>query len=199
MKTRTAALVVLAGALLLAAPAARADNTCSGGDKLCIDTNDGNAGPYGNPLVSITSQLPVQGVLAIGYSGVGSVDTYYGFWDGDDGNADPFNSYLGINGNDLTRALLGIVADAADTDFDRAGGNRPLLGINGLNIPSLPGVGGNLPLLTGIPLGGSGVLVPLPIGAQIADLPGQIFVLSGNVPSLPNLPAGLAAIPIVLP
>jgi len=53
----------------------------------------------------------------------------YLFYDGEPYNIDPLGGYVGLNGHDFDIALLGLVASLKNTDnFDRAGGNLPIIG-----------------------------------------------------------------------
>jgi len=115
-------------ALALTGSVARAQNpACQSTDAYCVDTNDGKAGS-GNPLVDITKGLPTQGILAIGPANSTDLTKFYLFYDLDDTNMDPLDGYLGISAKDMNKSLLGLVG-AAVGNFNRDGGNAPLLGL----------------------------------------------------------------------
>jgi hypothetical protein len=113
---------------------------CDPADLLCIDTNDANAGT-GNPITPITEVLPSQGIVALGpynpdtgqilvlkQDGI-DLHALYLFYDGDPTDIDPLGGYVGLNTLDFNHALLGLVASLKNTDnFNRAGGNLPLIG-----------------------------------------------------------------------
>jgi hypothetical protein len=125
------ALSWMAGAmctLALTGSAARAENpTCTTADSYCVSTNDGKAG-NGNPLVDITKTLPAQGIFAVGPTNSTDPTKLYLFYDLDDTNSAPLQGYLGISAQDMNKSLLGL-AGAAVGNFNRDGGNSPLLGL----------------------------------------------------------------------
>ena len=113
---------------------------CDANDTLCISTHDAHAGT-GTPLAPITSILPPQGIIAAGPSNpdTGQVlfftpngldfSALYIFYDGEPYDLDPLGGYVGLNGHDFDKALLGLVASLKNTDnFNRAGGNLPIIG-----------------------------------------------------------------------
>jgi hypothetical protein len=113
--------------------------SCSTGDTFCISTKDPNANPSigqnANPLAPLTGVLPTQGIVAAGPATQGSgTPASYLFYDGNPTDMDPFGGYLGLNTADTKTAVLGIVFSGLRADnFNRAGGNNPLLSIGGLN------------------------------------------------------------------
>lgn len=86
-------------------------NQCLSSDAACIDSNDPS-----NPLSPVTSMLPAQGIVAVG--GDPAAMSGYAFVDGDAGNADPLDGYLGVNAADAA-----VLSGDTDGDFNRAGGN----------------------------------------------------------------------------
>jgi hypothetical protein len=140
-----------------------ADNpTCADGDSYCVDTNDGDAG-NGNPLVDVTKTLPkpAQGIFAIGPSDNDPMKLYV-FYDADEGTG-PFSGYIGVSMKDIDKALGGGVG-AIQGNFNRDGGNTPLIGIlvtpgatalEPPTFPELPSVsnlaGPTYEMLTGMP------------------------------------------------
>jgi hypothetical protein len=197
------AVGLLSIAVFMAGSAVAANPACNGADIYCADTNDGNAGS-GNPLVAITSALPAQGILAFGYGASTDPTSYWLFYDGDQGTADPFDGYLGISGADLDRVVLGLVGNA-DGNFKRAGNNTELLTLLGLSLgtppklTALPGMG--IPAaVPGLPFNPSGVVIPIPgLQEALVALPDQGRVLAATLPPLPTVPALPSITPQSLP
>jgi hypothetical protein len=113
---------------------------CDPNDLICLSTHDPLEGT-GNPLAPITRILPTQGIIALGpynpdtgttliFTPAGiDLSSLYLFYDGDSYALDPLGGYVGLNGNDFNHALLGLVLSLKNIDnFNRAGGNLPILG-----------------------------------------------------------------------
>ena len=142
--------VAAAIAIALAGGVARAENpSCATSDTFCFDTN---AAAHNNQAFGQLLKALPGGVFAIGavYPTPLKLESVYLFWDGNPGNPDPFDGYLGLAEADIAKSLLGIALSTSG-EFSRSGGNITLLNF----IPgssSLP-LGLSLPETIGAPQG----------------------------------------------
>ena len=170
MKRVISCVAGVAAVMAMTAGVALADPVCmtnGGGDAFCVSTDSATAGS-GNPLAALTSKGPFHGIVALGSTTSGA-QAFYVFADGFNNlNADPLVGYLGLNTADMNNGLLGLVGDKIG-DFNRAGGNNPLLALlQSYNIALTPDAINRLENLSAL-------------------APDLTFLKNGQMPAIPDL------------